>query len=188
MNILDAYLMMKMVDYFIKPWESFPAYKLGIINKNGKPLKKSSQLKTHAEKSAYGILQRLCFRMRRLIESLPGGKTKLFKYISVYSLFKESNESEINMEFISEFTDLININSEFEHDMLMRSILHKGTYRLVQDMLSSDGKIIKQDTLVIVPIDQKTQMILLGKPVFEVLVGKRKLMVSGDDISDDLEN
>jgi hypothetical protein len=70
----------------------------------------------------------------------------------------------------------------------MGSILHKGTYRLLSDMLSSDGKIIEQDTLVIVPIDQKTQMILLGKPVFEVSVGKRKLMVSGDDISDDLEN
>lgn len=188
MNILDAYLMMKMVDYFIKPWDSFPAYKLGIINKNGKPLKKSSQLKTHAEKSAYGILQRLCFRMRRLIESLPGGKTKLAKYLTVYALFKESNDSEINMEFISEFAENININETFENDLLMGSILHKGTYRLLSDMLSSDGKIIEQDTLVIVPIDQKTQMILLGKPVFEVSVGKRKLMVSGDDISDDLEN
>jgi hypothetical protein len=185
--MLEMYLMLKIINLLTQPWDQLPAYKLGIIDARGKVLKNTRKLKTSAERVAYGTFQKFCFNLRKLIERLPGGKTKLAKYLTVYALFKESNDSEINMEFISEFAENININETFENDLLMGSILHKGTYRLLSDMLSSDGKIIEQDTLVIVPIDQKTQMILLGKPVFEVSVGKRKLMVSGDDISDDLE-
>jgi hypothetical protein len=186
--MLEYYLMLKIIDLLTKPWTELPAYKLGIIDANGKVLKNTHQLKTATEKVAYGTFQKFCFNLRRFIEKLPGGKTKLAKYLTVYALFKESEDSTMDSMFSEEF-GTININEAFEQDLLKsKAILHRGTYRLVNDMLDSNGKLVKRETLVTVSMDQKTQMVLFGKPVFEVYIPDRgkNMVVSLDDISDDV--
>jgi hypothetical protein len=183
--MLEYYLMLQMINLLVKPWTEMPAYKLGIIDARGKVLKKTHQLKTATEKVAYGTFQKFCFNLRRFIESLPGGKTKLAKYLTIYALFKESEDTMDSM-FIEEFGNM-NINEAFEEDLLIsKTILYKGIYRLINDMLDNKGKIVKKGNFITVPIDQKPQMVLFNKPIFEVEYKNQKLLVSTYDISDDV--
>ena len=55
------------------PWEETNAFKLGLIDNEGKKLKKAQ---TSEEKSAYNTFHRLVFNVKKLINKVPGGKSK----------------------------------------------------------------------------------------------------------------
>jgi hypothetical protein len=112
MSILELLVMNKLIDLLTKPWIELPAYKFGIIDKNGKQLRTTYQLKTSQEKNAYGTLQKFAFNLRRLIEKLPGGKSQLAKYLSVYALFKE--DTDLNDKFLENFENINSIDTLFE--------------------------------------------------------------------------
>ena len=71
------------------PWEKLPAYELGIVDKRGRNLRKARELKTNEEKSAYTIFHRLVFNVKRLLQLIPGGKTKIASYAAALFLIKE---------------------------------------------------------------------------------------------------
>ena len=50
------------------PWEETGAYKLGIIDEDGKKIKKPT---TSAEKEVYNTFHRLVFSIKRLINKIP---------------------------------------------------------------------------------------------------------------------
>jgi hypothetical protein len=77
----------------IKPFDDTQAYKLGIIDAKGKNLRKSSTLKTSAEKDAYTYLNRLVFNMKKIINKLPGGESKLKSLVAALFLVKEYYQS-----------------------------------------------------------------------------------------------
>lgn len=111
-NVLELYLIAKLVKIITQDWVETDAYKLGIIDKNGKFLKKSYSLKTSQERLAFSTLHRFAFNLKKIVESLPGGKTKMAKYITVWALFKEETEKlALNESFEQEFSDL---NIDFE--------------------------------------------------------------------------
>ena len=56
------------------------AYKLGIIDKNGKVLRKAKNVETFKEKEAYTILHRFVFNLKRLINIVLLVKSKLGTY------------------------------------------------------------------------------------------------------------
>ena len=68
------------------PWEETNAFKLGLIDDQGKKLKKAS---TSEEKDAYNTFHRLVFNIKKLINKVPGGKTKIASYASALYLIKE---------------------------------------------------------------------------------------------------
>ena len=80
------------------PWKEQEAYKLGIIDNNGKVLKKSKELQTSKEKDAYTVLIRFVFNLKRLLNQVPGGKSKFGSYAAAAVLLlkeEEENEKEI---------------------------------------------------------------------------------------------
>jgi len=74
-------------------WEDLEAFKLGIIDKNGKRLKRKGQLKTRDEKLADTPLKRLAINIKRLIWRL-GGKSKIGSIAAAMFLMRESLENE----------------------------------------------------------------------------------------------
>lgn len=87
--MLEYLLMIKMIKYLTEPYIKLDAYKLGIIDRDGKVLKKTWELNTYQEKNAYNTMIKFCLNLRRFIEKLPGGKSQLAKYLAVYGLFRE---------------------------------------------------------------------------------------------------
>jgi hypothetical protein len=88
-RIVDNLVAYRILSMLVTPFEDSKAYKLGIIDAKGKSLKKSNQLKTTEEKNNYTYLHRLVFNMKRIINKLPGGETKLRNLIAALWLVKE---------------------------------------------------------------------------------------------------
>jgi hypothetical protein len=76
----------------ITNFEDTKAFKLGIIDKTGKNLKKTSTLKTAEEKDAYTYLTRLVFNMKKIVNKI-GGENKLKSFVAALFLVKEYYES-----------------------------------------------------------------------------------------------
>jgi len=86
---LNLYFIYKFIRILTTPFESTDAFKLGIIDEKGKILKKSSKLKTEEEKEAYTMMHRLVWKMKRLMEKIPFGKSRLASYAAALWLIKE---------------------------------------------------------------------------------------------------
>ena len=69
-RIVDNLIAHRILSMMVTNFEDTPAFKLGIIDKNGKNLKKASSLKTSEERDAYTYLNRLVFNMKKIIKFL----------------------------------------------------------------------------------------------------------------------
>jgi hypothetical protein len=77
----------------VKPFVDTDAFKLGIIDKKGKNLIKPSAFTHEEQRDAYTYLHRLVFNMKKIINKLPGGESKLKSLITALFLIKEYYES-----------------------------------------------------------------------------------------------
>ena len=73
------------------PWKKTDAFKLGIIDEKGKILKKKNKLKGSEEKEAYTMFDRLVWKLKRLLEKISFGKTRIASYAAALWLIKEEN-------------------------------------------------------------------------------------------------
>ena len=92
----DLYFVFRFLRLLTMKYTSTDAYKLGIIDKKGKALKKSADLESIKEKAAYTMLHRLVFKIRGLIEKVPlVGKSILLNYAAALFLLKEQKDTRI---------------------------------------------------------------------------------------------
>ena len=86
-DILIAYRVIKLL---VTPFERQDAYKLGIIDKDGKVLRKYKTLQKSNEKRAYTFLHRFVFNLKRILKRVGlGGKFGSFA-VATALLFKEN--------------------------------------------------------------------------------------------------
>ena len=92
----DLYFVFRFLRLLTMKFTATDAYKLGIIDKKGKALKKSADLETVKEKSSYTMLHRMVFKIRGLLEKIPiVGKTILLNYAAALFLLKEQKDTRI---------------------------------------------------------------------------------------------
>ena len=89
-TVVDNLIAFKILYMLVQPFVETQAFKLGIIDAEGKNLRPYSSLKTSEEREAYTYLQRLVFNMKRIINKLPGGESRLKSIIAAMFLVKES--------------------------------------------------------------------------------------------------
>ena len=92
-RFVDNLIAFRVLYMLVTPFVDTEAYKLGIIDANGKNLRKTSSLTTSEEKDAYNYLTRLVFNMKKILAKLPGGDSKLKNIIAAMFLVKEYYES-----------------------------------------------------------------------------------------------
>jgi len=92
-QIIDNVIAFRVLSMMVKPFTETDAYKLGIIDAKGKNIRKSSTLKTDAEKNSYNYLTRLVFNMKKIINKLPGGDSRLKSLVAALWLVKEHYET-----------------------------------------------------------------------------------------------
>lgn len=93
-KLVDNLLAFRIISMIAQRFDETDAYKLGIIDAEGKNLIPSSKLSTGDQKDAYTYLHRLVFNVKKLINKLPGGENKLKNVVSAYFLVKEAYENE----------------------------------------------------------------------------------------------
>jgi hypothetical protein len=136
----DLYYTFRFVKLLTTPWVEMDAYKLGIIDENGKRIK-SKSVSTGEEKSAFTTFHKLVFNLKRLIERLPGGSSKIASYASALFLLKEQyGLSAAAVEKIIARMDVsVNdfIAENYEWYVLENKQLAKGMYRVREEKLLS---------------------------------------------------
>ena len=92
-RIVDNLIAYRILSMLVKPFVDTDAFKLGIIDEKGKNLIKSTHFTTSAQYDAYTYLNRLVFNMKKIINRLPGGESRLKSTVAALFLVKEYYES-----------------------------------------------------------------------------------------------
>ena len=98
---IDLFVTYRFIKLLVTPFEDTPAFKLGIIDKNGNRVRlpKSTRvtpLNTIEEKSAYTILHKLIFNIKKIFGKVPGLRTKLGTYAAALFLLKDTFKESVD--------------------------------------------------------------------------------------------
>ena len=201
---IDLFVTYRFIKLLVTPFVKTPAYKLGIIDKDGNRIMpppiagvrqtKPKSLNTTEEKSAYTVLHKLVFNIKKLFGKVPGLRTKLGTYAAALFLLKDTFKESVDDPdvFEKEFMKYLKeegykIDDSISEDVVgFGEILPKGEYVLVNDILNKEEEELsakKGDKLEVFedepPIDT-----ILGVEIFPVVHLKTKevIYVSLEDI------
>ena len=121
----NLYFIYKFIRILTTPFNKTDAFKLGIVDENGKILKKKAKLKTDEEKDAYTMMHRLVWKLKRLMEKIPFGKTRLASYAAALWLIKENKDDNISEEELQE-SFLSFLETDWENDALILKENYEG--------------------------------------------------------------
>ena len=91
---VDLLITYRIVKLLTTPFERQEAFKFGIIDKDGKVLKKSKTLKTEKERRAYTLLHRFVFNLKRILKRVGLGSRLGSFAVSLALLIKEDKNYE----------------------------------------------------------------------------------------------
>ena len=200
---IDLFVTYRFLKLLTQPFEKTDAYKLGIIDKKGhRILKKDStkpavELATSQQQSAYTILHKLVFNIKKLFSKVPGLRTKVGTYAAALFLLKDTFKEHVeNPDFFeSELVKYLKENNiEFDNSISEEvigfgEVLPKGNYVLVNDILNKEDEVIsaRKGDLVMTFEDQSPVDTILGVDIFPVIhiASNEKIFVSLEDIKDE---
>lgn len=93
-RFVDAVIVYRILRKLATPFNETDAYRLGIIDDKGKILRKFNTLNTPEERDAYTLLDRLVWRMKRIIERVPFENSKLASFATALALIKEYHDKD----------------------------------------------------------------------------------------------
>jgi len=192
---IDLFVAYRFLRILTTPWEDQDAFKFGIIDDNGKLLRKANTLKTDEEKKSFTLLHRLVFNLKRIMNKIPLVRSKLGTYATALFLLKQSvvaDEEEgamIERTFINWLIDngYAHPNELEEAVIGIGENLPKGKYKLNQDIFTDKSEIkgSKGDVVVafsdVSPTDE-----VMGQSIFKVVHqrSKEEIYVSLEDLDD----
>ena len=193
---IDALITFRFLKLLVTPFNKTKAYELGIIDERGKNLIKGKDLTTFEQKNAYTILHKLVFNVKKLIEKLPGGKTKIASYAAALFLIKENTEMNDFTLLEKEFHKYLKDNDLIEpyDDGIIREVidfadkLTKGQYKLVNDIYTdkSTEVVARKGDTVSVFGDTGAIDTIMGVEIFPVVHDKSKneIYISIEDLEE----
>ena len=102
----DLVYTFRFIRMLVLKWPEWDAYKLGIIDKDGKRIK-STKIDGDEMRSAWTPFIRLCANIKRLISKIPGGGSRLGGFVSALYLIKENgNLKDKDIKKILESVDI----------------------------------------------------------------------------------
>lgn len=187
----DLFYTYKFLRLLVTPWEETDAYKLGIIDENGKVLIRPSQFKTSEQKDAYTVFNRLVFNIKRLLQKVPGGQSRIASYAAALFLIKEElGISEKHIEDILKEMEIdidTSINeSASSWNILANNTLAPGTYTLVNDIMlpSTNEMSARKGTRIIVDEGTAPYGTIFNETVYKVkhVQTKQEVFVTALDL------
>ena len=89
--IVDLYLIYSFLKRLTTPFDKWKAFDLGIIDASGNILKSRSNLTSSQEKAAFGLFDLMVLNLKKLLETLPGGKKRIASYAAALFLIREKS-------------------------------------------------------------------------------------------------
>ena len=193
---IDLFVAYRFLRILTTPWEEQPAYEHGIIDKNGKRLRKSNELTDSDEKASFTLLHRLIFNLKRILHKIPGVKTKLGTYATALFLLKQHFADQVEEEDTIEATfkkwlldnEYVTEAELHEEVIGLGDVLPKGSYKILVDIVPNEdypGSAKKGDIVVAFSDTAPTDAVM-GQNIFTVIHQKSKeeIYVSLEDIEE----
>jgi len=187
---IDLLITYRIIKLLVTPFEKQEAYTYGIIDKDGKVLRKTKDLKTAKEKDAYTILHRFVFNLKRLINIIPGGKSKLGTYAAALGLLlkeqKDINAVELERTLYKHLVDnkLIAYGDDLNESVGF-DYLPEGRFTVIDNLEDLNGqKTAEVGDIVYTTENQKPFDNYFGVNLYYVINEdtKKQIIVSEDNI------
>jgi len=189
---VDLFVTYRFLKLLVTPWNKQEAFKLGIIDKNGKSLKKARDLGREEERASYTLLHRLVFNCKRIMGKIPFIRSQLGTYAAALFLLKEhykiENLPEAQVTKYLLENKLIDLNDSISEEVIgFGNMLPMGEYKLKDQVTADDDEIDAQKGDVVTALeDTPPSDRVLGVDIFPVIHQKsnKKIYVSLEDIND----
>ena len=199
---IDLFVTYRFIKLLVTPFDKMPAFKLGIIDKDGarvmeKTVSRGMQptvLIGDEQKSAYTVLHKLVFNIKKIFAKVPGLRTKLGTYAAALFLLKDTFKEHVEdpdvfekefMKYLKEEGYEID-NTISEEVIGFGEVLPKGEYTLVNDILNSEEEELtaKKGDKVVAFDDEAPLDTILGIDIFPIVHVKtqEKIYISLEDI------
>ena len=201
---IDLFVTYRFIKLLVTPFDKTPAFKLGIIDKDGNRLKEKTvargmqptQLNTIEEKGAYTILHKLVFNIKKIFGKVPGLRTKLGTYAAALFLLKDTFKESVDdpdvfekefMKYLKE--EGFEIDDSISEEVIgFGEVLPKGEYVLINDILNKEEEELsaKKGDKVVTFEDEAPIDTILGIEIFPVVHMRTKeiIYVSLEDIKE----
>ena len=196
---IDLFVTYRFIKLLVTPFKNTDAFKLGIIDENGKRelepgTNKPTTLRTTEEKSAYTVLHKLVFNIKKLFSKVPGLRTKVGTYAAALFLLKDTFKESVDdadmfekefMKYLKE--EGVELDNSISEEVIgFGEVLPKGEYVLVNDILNKEEEELsaKKGDKVIAYDDEAPIDTVLGVEIFPIVHVKtqEKIYVSLEDI------
>ena len=189
---VDLFVTYRFLKLLVTPWNKQEAFKLGIIDKNGKALKKAKDLGKEEERASFTLLHRLVFNCKRIMSKIPFVRSQLGTYAAALFLLKEHYkienlpEAEVTKYLLE--NKLIDLNDKISEEVIgFGNMLPMGEYKLKDQVTADDDEIDAQKGDIVTALeDTPPSDRVLGVDIFPVIHQKsnKKIYVSLEDIND----
>ena len=131
-SAVDLFITYKFVRLLTTKWDQTEAFDAGVIDAKGKLLVKGAQ-QTSAQKKVYTVFHKLVFNIKRILEKVPFGKSRIASYAAALYLLKEETGME-EADILKVLEDLghntsIDLNEEFKELQEGQYILNHEGYK-----------------------------------------------------------
>jgi len=187
---IDLLITYRVIKLLVTPWNKHEAYKYGIIDDNGKVLRRARELRTSKEKDSYTLLHRFVFNLKRLLAFVPGGKSKLGTYAAALGLLlkeqKDVNAIEIERVLYKHLVenDLVAYDDDLKESVGF-DYLPEGKYIMIDKLEDLEGsKTADVGDVVYTTENQKPFDNYFGVNLYHVINEdtKQQIVVSEDNI------
>jgi hypothetical protein len=199
---IDLFVTYRFIKLLVTPFDKTPAFKLGIIDKDGNRIMEKTvsrgmqptQLIGDEKRAAYTVLHKLVFNIKKIFGKVPGLRTKLGTYAAALFLLKDTFKEHVEdpdvfekefMKYLKEEGYEID-NTISEEVIGFGEVLPKGEYTLINDILNSEEEELqaKIGDKVIAFEDEAKIDTVLGVDIFPIIHIKtqEKIYVSLEDI------
>lgn len=128
-KLVDNIIALRILKMLVTPFKDTDAYKLGIVDDQGKLLRNSKTFKTEQEYDAYDYLTRFVFNIKRLLNKI-GQESVLKSVAAALYLIRENTHNK----------DLDDETLEHMFEFVMEHELYESQLEYVSRFLKEDGE------------------------------------------------
>ena len=120
-RLVDLLITYRIVKLMATDFKDQEAFKFGIIDANGKQLRKNRELNTEAEKNSYTVLNRFVFNLKRILAKF-GLKSSISNFATALALILKENQELIKYKSLIESSIITYLKETNQYEEMFSTI------------------------------------------------------------------
>ena len=120
-RLVDLLITYRIVKLMATDFKDQEAFKFGIIDANGKQLRKNRELNTEAEKNSYTVLNRFVFNLKRILAKF-GLKSSISNFATALALILKENQELIKYKSLIESSIITYLKETNQYEEMFSTV------------------------------------------------------------------